>query len=154
MTNQMDIEKLRALHDSNSTAKALFSWFASRQRGATVTKVRVASKQIERSNSEIVALFKSLEGLGAGKFLAGRKGMESRIEWLHDVKSLSEKAVGQLDQPRSLALDAPLSDEELSLNKHQFMLRQTLIFDAFLPPDLNSQEADRLANWIKTLPFD
>jgi hypothetical protein len=146
--------RLISLRSTDSTAAALFDWFGSRQKGARVTKARVAAQRIECDYGDIMKVFKKLEEIGVGKFVVGRKGLESRFDWSLDVKSLALMAIGQSVAADQIAPDAPMSDEEESMIKHVFSLRPNLQIIVQLPSDLRGREADRLAGWIKTLPFD
>jgi hypothetical protein len=145
--------ELRSLRSSNPTYAALFDWLQSRQRGAYVTKARVASERIDREYMEVISVFKKLQELGVGQFIVGRKGQESRFEWEYDVKSIALMALGELDAPELKAIDAPINEDDDGI-KHSFTLRPNLSISIHLPSDLRGREADRLASWIKTLPFD
>ena len=99
-------------------------------------RVRESHPNVDRQ--EIVALLKDLEEAGFGRFLAGRRGHPSRLEWsLEDVAESGE-----------------ISDSEVSSLRHQFRLRRdsTVLFD--LPEDLTKSEAQRLADFVLTLPFE
>ena len=50
--------------------------------------------------------------------------------------------------------DADQEDLQPSAIKHSYRLRPDFIVQIELPADLNAREAERLADFIKTLPFE
>lgn len=147
--------QLRALRDADPTAKALFDWFSTRLKGARTTKARVAAERTGCDYADIISLFRRLDELGVGRFLVGRKGQESRMEWSYDVHTLVLLSNGEIDLAEAVAEDAPEFDEEEAGNvRHRYALRPNYEIELALPADLRPREADRLANWIRTLPFE
>jgi len=111
---------------------------------------------------DIIAVLKQLQELGVGQFITGRRGQPSRFEWFVAMISVGKAAKGD----EEIAIE-PLDDieplEEIELNdtepmegsiRHRYKLRQDyeVIFD--FPIDLSTKEAGRLADFIRTLPFD
>lgn len=97
---------------------------------------------------------KKLEKLGCGTFLAGRRGYESRFEWAGASRSIGQVAAGE-DTPIEANPTADVGDESADeLIEHTFRLRPDLSVRLSLPQDLDSVESQRLAVFIRSLPFD
>lgn len=147
-------EELRSLYQHNEAATSFFDWFNDRGKGSRETKARVAADRTGRDYSEIVELFRSFERLGLGRFLVGRRGAETRFDWEYDVKSLARIAIGEANEPEEVADDATEDDEGEDMLEHAFNLRPNLTVTLSLPENFSGREAERLASWIKSLPFD
>lgn len=153
--------ELKRLYKSNLVAKSLFDSLASRQNGATVTKARRAAQITGQDYRDMVRLLKELGEMGVGRFLAGRKGQETRIEWAFDVRSLGKVAAGGGSRLEEVPADAEIEEDEGAAETaaadetipHVFQLRPDMKVEIALPEDLTDREADRLASWIKSLPF-
>lgn len=158
------VSQLRKLYETNHVAEAVFDWFSGRQKGARQTKARVAARRTGQEYLDIIELFRDLDEMAVGRFIVGRKGAESRIEWHYDVKSIASVARAEADEPKGVGADAPLDDDDsepvvektMSDNDilHFFVLRPDLRVEVVLPSDLTSGEAGRFATWIKSLPFE
>lgn len=155
MTSDQGSAALRKYVSQNDVARRLFDSFAQRKKDAQETTVDRAAVLSNADYSSMLAVFKELHQLGLGHFIPGRHGYPSRIEWHYSIKSLAEIARGESQEPREVAVDADQvdSEHETSTLKHEFQLRDGLKIKFELPSDLNEKEADRLANFIKTLPF-
>lgn len=110
------------------------------------------------SRPSAVQFFQHLADLGAGRFISGRKGKKTRIEWA--PCSASEIARAYLNQSsedaeikRELASDQLTSSKEATLLEHRYQLRPNLVIPISLPSDLSTNEAQRLSDYIRTLPF-
>jgi len=147
--------RVSGLYRDHDTARALFDWFHSRTNSARETKARVASQRTDRDYGDIVELFKKLDEIGVGQYIVGRKGGETRFVWSFDVKSLALIALGESDELLSIPSDAPQDDDDPEDElKHEFALRANMTITVRLPTDLTAREAERLAGWIRSLPFD
>jgi hypothetical protein len=154
--------ELKELYASNPVAKALFDWFATRQKDARETPVDRSAWMTERERSEIRELFQHLEGLGLGRFIVGRKGHKSRMAWEFSIRSIARAAQGAREpiadiDPEMVEewIDDESSDEaEDGLLGHEFQLRAGLKVSIKLPEDFTSKEAERLAAFVKSIPFE
>jgi hypothetical protein len=152
---------LRQLCQDNDAAQKLFTNFASRSRDSRETAVARAASLAGADYYAMLAIFKQLETLGVGRFIPGRHGYPSRIEWQFSIRSLGEVARGEKAKPEVVAADA-ISDDEADESvepaakvlRHEFQLRDGFRVRLELPTDINQREAERLAAFIKALPFD
>ena len=131
---------------------------------------------------EVVRALKELAELGYGKFKAGRKGHKSRIEWAVDVVSLGQVAAGvrsdiqtlnvgnledtddQFAHDATTSAQVPISSSTIqpdargqqrpSLKRIVFPIRRDLDMELLIPHDFGQKDAQRLADFVKTLAFD
>ncbi len=109
-----------------------------------------------------IDMARKLAEVGAGKFVTGRRGSPTRLVWNMRSDSVGQVARGDHDQL------VPLSDEDNAEDEgetdenavgagnivHSFHLRPEQTIHLQLPSDLSRQEASRLSDFIKSLPFD
>ena len=157
---------LRDLYKSNDAAHRLLDRFAGRRKDAKWTTAARAADLASASHNEIIALFRELDGIGAGEFKVGRRGFASRMEWLYSVRSLGAAAQGVTGQPEAIdpteiedgeaeAENETSEDdwEEYVWITHTFQLRPAQRVTIKLPVDLTAKEAERLAGFIRQVPF-
>jgi len=157
-----DASKLQTLYVKSAIAKAVLDHFAERQNNASETTldtmVAVLTRQgIEVSRSAMVEVFRDLDTAGAGEFIVGRKGHPSRFLWQED-SSLVGKRARTPSSTKDRAATPPQQADRPALQQnfveHPFMLRPGVTVSFALPADLSQGEASRLADFLKTLPFD
>ncbi len=166
--NAIDLrEPLKELYRQNPVARVMLEEFASRERDRSVTRVdrllhlSVGNRAVDAH--EIRDVFKKLEELGCGSLVIGRRGHPTRFEWRLGLVGVGRTAVGE-DVPldvvsppaEALPVDHWALDDSADdgLNAYTFPLRPTLRLSLRLPLDLTANEASRLADFIKSLPFD
>lgn len=125
-------------------------------------------KHLSVSRVDIVQAARELERADIARFVIGRRGSKSRIEWILDTSDLSQSPDGnggvediaQTNEsgagvvPRSLSADAvPAPHVSKEVIEHAFRVRPDFPVTLRLPADLSGSEAERLAAWIRTLPF-
>ena len=150
------IDGIRALSSEDEVADRLLTSFSERKNDASETTVRRAAQLANADYGAMVKVFRKLDGLGAGRFIPGRHGYETRIEWKYSIRSLGKISIGRSSIPEAVPSDAQLDDmpsEVSSPTKHEFALRSDLRVRFDLPSDLNEKEAERLAAFIRTLPL-
>ncbi len=153
------IPAIRKLYASNPCAKAILDQFALRQQDRLEVSVDrlqqlLTSDGHEFPRPEIIEVLRALEATGAGKFVVGRKGHESRFARTVRLSELGRAARGEgtdgaLDRAVQAAEPNPTGDPV----NHRFVLRPGFVVGIALPGDLSASEATRLADFIKTLPF-
>jgi len=156
----VDFECLRSLYGRSAAAQAILDHFAGRERNQRTTKVDrvleiLQSSEEEISRGDVIDVFKAFEECGCGHFKAGRRGKKSRFEWTARMITVGQAAAGETDRIEALtAEDVDDEDEgsETSLD-HAYRLRPDFNVPLQLPKDLTTTEAERLARFILTLPF-
>jgi hypothetical protein len=159
--SKVDIKKLKDLYLKSGAAQALLDEFAQRERNRTETKVdnllylKVDNRPITRG--EVIQVLQEFERVGCGTFVVGRKGHASRFQWTVGLPSVGKAAAGEdvpleviSEEERQQADELP----ERELETYAFPLRPNLKVELELPTDLSSAEASRLADFVKSLPFD
>ncbi len=139
-------------HSPTEFFNKLLDHFASRVRDRKVIEVdRLEQLLPDVTRAEIIDVFRKLDELGFGRFVVGRRGASSRFEREVSLPSLGRAAAG-----RGAVIAAPddPDDAEDDLICHQYRLRPTFTAQIHLPADLTAKEAERLASFIQTLPFE
>jgi hypothetical protein len=162
--NKVDAKVLKALYTGSPAARAILDYFASRTYNAVSTKVDSLETRLRRDGHEfprrdVVSVFKQLADAGCGSFVTGRRGQPSRLEWSVQLTSVAKAAKGEglavakLD-PSEVGVTEEEDDVPTGLLRHPFRLRPGLTLNLELPENLTVKEAMRLADFVKTLPFD
>jgi hypothetical protein len=173
MTRSIDntkLESIKKLYSSNRVAKAAFDYFASCQRNKSATKVnRLLSVLWTRghdvSYAEVRDFLRELAVLRCGVYKMGRRGQPSRLEWIDNLVSLGQAAAGQRSEIEQLTEEeasAENDDREEDSNgqlspddmKLSYPLRRDRHIEIVVPKDITSTEAQRLADFVKTLQFE
>lgn len=113
---------------------------------ATATTVDEAVELAKKQNAtrrEAIDLLRRLAELGLGAFKAGRKGGKSRLVW-------NAGAQPSLREPATQPANGSAMNGDLT---HAYRLRPDRTVEVRLPVDLTSDEAERFATFIRTLPF-
>ncbi len=151
----------------NKTFSVAFDVFKRREKDSKETTVDRLEKVIQSEGhspqrGDVVSLFKELESAGCGKFWVGRRGAPSRFAWDVSLRSVGRAAASITDRVDDMAEDTE-EDEEADFESgsaedeaitHSFHLRPGVCVRFSLPADLTPKEASRLADFVKTLPFD
>lgn len=106
---------------------------------------------------EMIATLKLLDSIELGEFIVGRKGRDSRIEWLYSSKSIGEIALGKSDTLRSIpktSLDIDTYTIATATKRLSYDLRKDFSLELELPADFNRADFKRLTKWLDTIPFD
>ncbi|MBT2188678.1 hypothetical protein [Sphingobium nicotianae] len=157
--DQHVIIALRALCAANESARRLFKSFADRQKDSRETTVERAAIAAGADYNSMVQVFKQLDKIGVGRFIPGRHGYSSRIEWKFSLRSLGRVAQGDGSRLEEVPVDAAVEDRLVETNgkpallDHEFQLRGTLKIKFSLPADLTEKEAARLGAFLHTLPL-
>jgi hypothetical protein len=157
----MDKDGLKALYGSDQCASALLDYCRARTNKSSESKVGTIEEALGSAfpRSQIIKVLKNLEDLNVGKFIEGRRGKESRFSWVGSMIEVGALAsvAGDSSEAQSVTTasekhssGAPVS----ALLGHSFRLRPDVTIALALPPNLTLNEAARLADFIKTLPFE
>lgn len=168
----VDVDAIRNLYSTNSTAKLALDYFASRERNSGETTVDrlhhvLAAMDLSISYPDVRDFLRELADLKCGEYRIGRRGWSSRLIWAVSLISLGQAAAGNAASVEELTreeaveeADAPLEQQskaapsEASDTRVSYPLRPDRNVEFSLPKDLTMREAQRLADFIRTLPFD
>jgi len=153
----VDLAKLRKIYKNDGTARALLDHFAERERFFTETTVERLRQNLEArgvpaSAAQIRQSLDALEKIGAGELRIGRKGHQTRFVWAVNNVQLGVAARGESEQVDSAngAMAEPAGAQFLT---HEFRLRPDVVLRLETPFDLTANEASRISDWVRTLPF-
>lgn len=171
MTENRDVNvtRLRALYGRSSLHKTFFDWLASAQRSRTKTNLDrvialLEAQGLEVMRQDVTDILRELEETGCGVFVAGRRGRPSRFLWSHNLISVGRAASGSDEEPERLP-DLPATQPRIARRTqraetpangeiiHSFNLRPDFRTEFSLPEDFTADEAERLAAFLRTLPF-
>lgn len=158
-SGKVDFNCLRKLYSENDHAQAVLDHFASRERNWGTTTVdrihtNLRSEGEDLSRGDLISVFRELENCGCGNFVAGRKGYSSRFEWIVEMVGVGLAAAGEIEHVDEVSEEEAGEEEPGSLIKHTYRLRPDVTIAVELPTDFTPQEADRMARFIETLPFE
>jgi len=158
-----DISALRRLYNQDPAIKAILDYAAGRKNNSaevTVDRLETILAKEVRGRQPIVDALKALEEIGLGTFMVGRRGGVSRLEWKVPMIEAARAARGDdvevplLDPADELFSETRLEARAIDAMHHTYNLRSDFLAEFDLPRDLTAREAFRLAEYIKTLPFD
>ena len=159
----MDIDALRNAYAADAAVAAICDELASRQRKQQKTKLRRMLHLLEASTDhppkkhQLIAAFRTREGLGAGQYVEGRHGHPSRFEWSVNTLEACRAARGEVvDAQEMHAVHPDDTDDETdeSILDHYFNLRADYQLELQLPINLSQEEAERLATFVRSLPLE
>ncbi len=147
------IKALRHAYSKDEPLRTIADELASRTRSTRTTSVDRTMERTGLDRATVIDVFRRLEQLDLGKFVVGRRGQPSRIEWRYRLQDVGQAATGELTEIEEADR---LEEEEggpARMTRHSFQLRPEAAIALELPSDLTQLEAKRLAEFIKTLPF-
>jgi hypothetical protein len=150
----VDANQFSALASRNATARAVFEMVAEQTRFRREVLLDALVQQTNGERRDIVKVLRELEALKAGRLIVGRRKQKTRFAWTDqfDVATTLKKAL--LLSPKGAAATPPdVPVNQAGLLRHRYLLRPAFEVELGLPADLSVREAERLADFIKTLPF-
>ncbi len=168
----INLNAIRELYQENQEARVAFDHFATRKRNKRETSVNRLLAVLEADGADVSYggirdFLRRLAELNCGVYMFGRRGKPSRLVWSVGLVSLGQAAAGQRSEVSELnGGDAADEDEETdeqesagirpgSLDMRiSYPLRPDLNVELILPKSLTTREAQRLAEFIRSLPFD
>lgn len=150
MAGSTGTKELMELYNTDATAKALLDHFATRQRERKETTVsslqtHLSASGYTTSREDLIRVLQRLEkvkigGEPIGVVRIGRRGMQTRMIWNTDIRSLGMAGKGQpveFNKPEFIEHKAVVRGEEITFR---------------LPKDFNATEAVELAQFVEALP--
>lgn len=159
-TTNIDQQGLKLAYRENAYLCTILDHFASQTNNQWTTIVTSLSSSLSKkgiSRNNIIKTFKTLADLGCGTFITGRRGGESRFQWHVSSKDLGRFAAGEnAAVGSSQSADGDVDANKAILNQidHKYQLRPDVKTTFLLPCDLTAVEAERLATFIRSLPFE
>lgn len=137
MASSSTEKKLRALFKEDPQAAAFFSWIATYTNAASEMSVTLTEKKVSQwaaenwhddltvTRRDIIRVMKALENLGVGQFWNGRRGADSRFEFLAHRADIGQVAMGKM---KTLKIEEDVEDihpDEL-IEMHRRLIAQAL----------------------------
>jgi hypothetical protein len=140
---EIDEKELQTLYKTDPKFRMLMDFFADQNEDHRVITVddlaeRMGDAGIAVYRPEIIRMLRTLEGGNRGWVWLGRRNSKTRFEF-----NASSRAIANAARQTS---KAPIV--------HTFRLRPELQVSFELPIDLTQKEVSRIAEFLKTLPFD
>ena len=155
---------IRRIAAGNKRFAPFFPWAAELEEGVRESELEVIEQAVGLSRLQAVALCKQLQEATVGRFVAGRRGRPSRLEWNVDPRAVGSVIVqadeAEDDEPAPAraeprrqaapALTAP-APEPSDEDRYAFRLRADRQVHFALPVDLTQREAARLSEFVRSL---
>ena len=164
---------LRRIAAGNKRFAPFFQWAVEQPEGTRETPLDDIEHAVGLSRLQAVSLCKQLQDATVGRFIAGRRGRPSRLEWSVDPRAVGaviaqseetpeedgeeeaapRRARAQPQQQRPLpepevTVQAPDREDE---DRYAYRLRHDRQVHFALPIDLTQREAARLAEFVRAL---
>jgi len=163
----MDMQALGNLAAEDPLVRELCIWLNGHEHSIKTLGVSKAEEFTGMEYYDLVSTFKELDKIGAGNFVVGRKGHDSRIVWKYDTKIIGEigrngfnifhaiSAGGLKGVPEGAVtlLDLPKPANKSGAIKHSLNLRKDFQVDLELPEDISELELQKLKNWLDLLVY-
>lgn len=161
------VRAVKALVAEDETLEALLKLVGSRTNNRGTITAQQAAFLTRTSYSEMVSSMKGLGETGAGRFIRGRRGKKTRIEWSYKPLSLAAalKGDGELE-PLNDDDGEWIDDDDVGSNAsgptaestsddmvYEFYVRPDHPVVFTLPQDFTEREAERLKSRLRSIPF-
>ncbi len=171
----VNIEELKNLPKASPTADVVLSTLASRMRlrhftDLTRLKTILISEGKKIVNEDFMSLFQSLERLGIGSVVYGRKNKPDRFEWFYSLKDVGKAALNRpydalnrmnvvemsprrkvknlpAEAPQTTAIASPAATSDT--NRVFIYIRPKLTLDLALPTDMSDDEIIMVSEAIR-----
>jgi hypothetical protein len=118
------------------------------------TPTAEVSERLQLKPVDAKELFAGLKKLELAKFVVGRRGSASRLQWCCTLSSIAAVATGEADAFEPLGQNPLPQRPTIAFIKYVFQLRRDLKIEFALPQDLSQQDVTRLSAFLQTLPLE
>lgn len=144
------VERLQELYEGGGAFAKVCEDLAGRDRAYREWPVKRMCQRTGLARSEVVRVFKQFEELELGRFVVGRGGNQSRFVSDVSMVNAARLAVGEDVEEASEEFAEESEPEGI---EHTFWLGPDFPVGVTLAADLTKDEAERLANSVRALPF-
>lgn len=150
-------EQLRAAYEADEAVQAVCDVLCTYQRGLLQIMTHRLCMHLDNAGydlkrSQVIAVLRTLEQIGLGKYIEGRHGWKSRFSFNDGVTVVANL----LESDGIVTIEEELDEEGAKSERiieHTFNLRPDLIVSIELPADLSEFEAQRLSQFVGCLAF-
>lgn len=139
---------LRALSEANGEAGGGMAEVLAETTAEEWLAAAAAGGRAKVTQPQLVALMRQLQRMGAGELIVGRRRHKTRIRWRVAAGPLAAAFLAARDRA-----DAGRAVSSGGLHDHRFLLRPGVQAVLSLPLDLTPEESQRLADFLRTVPF-
>jgi hypothetical protein len=171
---------LQKLYREDATVRVLFEALGQRSRCGPETEADMLTEIAKVEYGDLIAALRLLDKIGVGSFIVGRRSRKTRFEWSipaieaakaamdshvqtsAEINSTLSATTVPVEEARKFRPAENAKAEPVAASDHQvapesiahtYALRPGLTVQVSLPADLTRKEADRLSQWITSLPF-
>ena len=148
-----DGDSLRNLVAKSRKASKIVGWIANIEDVHEPLYSDQVAEELGLSASDVRDVLKEIDALGYGSFRYGRRGHGTRLEPTEELFEHAREIANGLNSIQSDVDDEPVHLAPTTTS-HPFRLRRDLQIAIDLPYDFNKADAERLCNWVRTLPVD
>lgn len=164
-SSKVDLASIRRLYNDNPTARAILDNFANRKKISRETTVAAIFTDLPRhgyqhklTHHQIVEVLEKLGAYGCGRLVQDNNVLRTKLVWNENV---SMKDIGRVASQEDSAGARKIQTEHNvgipagRLISHTYRLRSDYPpIKIELPEDFTRTEANRVADFIKTLPIE
>lgn len=148
----------RKLYKTDKNFQAVCDFLASYKRGRWIVKAGDLPYDVAVTYGEAVAVLRSFEELGFGRFVVGRHGKATRFEWNRRPVAVMKAIRGESNELPGSIYEDDLADSEFQEGEaativDRYQLRVDFEVKVLLPSDISKDEAARLAEHLRTMYF-
>lgn len=160
-----NLADLRSLYSASPAATAFFDNLENLNSGDDGKELSVErmldlllSNNVPAARKDVITVMQRLHDFRLGKFLIGRHGRPSRIQWATSPGNIARAARGGTNDitPGLIAAPAGKQNEPQirgAIREFSFPLRRDFSIDFKMPLDLTAVEAERFNAFVRTLPL-
>jgi SOS-response transcriptional repressor LexA len=156
---QANLPQLKQIYQDNNVVKSICDNMSRRTNNQKKTGTDRILKVLEEDGFDFrykdrTDAFRLLEECECGRYVEGRHGWKSRFVWSVKSTLVAKAAQGQEIGGNLDDKDEPERESiEDELIEHIYVLRPELTISIELPVDFSEGEAQRLGQFINSLPF-
>jgi hypothetical protein len=148
------IADLRKSYQEWRPTKAFIEWACELESTPDETQTAELVEKLRLKPADAKGLFTGIHQLELAKFIVGRRGSASRLQWNYTLPSIAAVAKGEADKLEPIGHSSlPKRDMTNQLIEYVFPLRRDLKIKLSLPADFSEQDIVRLTAFLRTLPL-
>jgi hypothetical protein len=149
---EIDMDRLKSKYAKNPLFRTLIDFLAQQETDEKYITVdslelRMAKVGLSVTRTDVIRMLQALHGHGCGWFIIGRRQQVSRFWFNASGTQLSKEISGK-------GVPAAPASPQLTMLTHKFRVRPDVEVSFDLPSNLTAKEVDRIADFLKTLPFE
>lgn len=157
----IDKEELQKLYrEGGEVFRDFIDWLEGNysKKSPKETDVETLIEKLNISRLDAVSLAKKMEKIGCGRYITGRRGAKTRIEWNYKVQEIcriakDDSLVSVCINEEKYNVKEPKIDILENRYVYEFPFRHDEKITVNFPEDFSKRDAERFAAFIRALPF-